>query len=201
MKTPVFSAELIAAFNSGDTNVFARIYRELYPAIYHFTNKIVNDADQAEDIAAETFVKVWNKRGNLVSYDNIKAFAYVVARNAAFNYTQTVNRRNLSHKEILYLSSEEDQFVDFEVVNADVIGELHHQIEQLPPQCGLVFKNMFFHGKNSSQVAEEMGITRKTVLNQKLKAIALLRIALYKKGLIPALLLLTQMILHHPNEY
>ena len=54
---------------------------------------------------------------------------------------------------------------------------------------------MFFYGKNSTQVAEEMGITRKTVLNQKLKAIALLRAALLKKNLLPAAVALY--MLHH----
>ena len=187
MKHSDFDQQQIAAFNQGDIGTFQKVYRTLYPAIYHFANKLIADEMEAKDITSETFVKVWNKRSDLVSYENIKAFAYIVARNACFNYLQSVDRRSRSHKEIRYLNSEEDeQLINYEMINADVIQELHKQIELLPPQCGLVFKKMYFYGKNSTQVAEEMGITRKTVLNQKLKAIALLRAALLKKNLLPA---------------
>jgi len=195
MRQPDFDNQMIAAFNAGDVGTFSKVYRTLYPAIYHFCNKLVADENEAKDIASETFIKVWHKRSDLVSYENIKAFAYIVARNACFNHLQSVNRKSKSHKEILYLNSnDEEQLINFEMISADVIQELYSQIEQLPPQCGLVFKLMFFKGKNSSQVAEEMGITRKTVLNQKLKAIALLRAALLKKHLLPAAML---MFAHH----
>lgn len=195
MRQPEFDNSMITAFNAGDVETFSKVYRSLYPAIYHFCNKLVADENEAKDIASETFIKVWHKRSDLVSYENIKAFAYIVARNACFNHLQSVTRKTKSHKEILYLNSNDDeQLINFEMINADVIAELHHQIEQLPPQCGLVFKLMFFHGKNSTQVAEEMGITRKTVLNQKLKAIALLRAALLKKHLLPAAMF---MFMHH----
>lgn len=187
MKHPEFDKKQIAAFNEGDIGTFQKVYRTLYPAIYHFANKLIADEMEAKDITSETFIKVWHKRSDLVSFENIKAFAYIVARNACFNYLQSVHRKSNSHKEILYLNNEEDnQLINYEIINADVIQELHRQIELLPPQCGLVFKHMFFFGKNSTQVAEEMGITRKTVLNQKLKAIALLRAALLKKNLLPA---------------
>ncbi|HSC38434.1 MAG TPA: sigma-70 family RNA polymerase sigma factor [Chitinophagaceae bacterium] len=187
MKQPDFDKNLIAAFNAGDIATFSKVYRTLYPAIYHFANKLIADESEAKDIASETFIKVWHKRSDLVSYENIKAFAYIVARNACFNHLQSVHRKSVSHKEILYLNSElDEQLINYEMINADVIQELHRQIELLPPQCGLVFKRMFFEGKNSTQVAESMGITRKTVLNQKLKAIALLRAALLKKNLLPA---------------
>lgn len=185
MKSAQFDAQFIAAFNQGDTTVFTKVFRALYPAIFHFANKLLKDSDQAEDIASETFVKVWNKRAELVSFDNIKAFAYIVARNAAFNHLQSVTRKGESHKEIFYLSKDADeQLLDFEMINADVIAELHNEIEFLPPQCGIVFKKMYFERKSSDEVAKEMGITRKTVLNQKLKAISLLRAGLFKKGLI-----------------
>jgi len=188
MKHPDFDKAQIAAFNEGDIGTFQKVYRTLYPAIYHFANKLIADEMEAKDITSETFIKVWHKRSALVSYENIKAFAYIVARNACFNYLQSVHRKSNSHKEILYLGNEEDnQLINYEIINADVIQELHRQIELLPPQCGLVFKKMFFFGLNSSQVAEEMGITRKTVLNQKLKAIAMLRAGLLKKGLLPVM--------------
>lgn len=197
MRQPDFDKQMIAAFNAGDVGTFSKVYRTLYPAIYHFCNKLVADESEAKDIASETFIKVWHKRSDLVSYENIKAFAYIVARNACFNHLQSMQRKGRSHKEILYLNSnDEEQLINFEMINADVIQELHFQIEQLPPQCGLVFKLMFFKGKNSSQVAEEMGITRKTVLNQKLKAIALLRAALLKKNLLPAVMLV---FAHHQS--
>jgi RNA polymerase sigma-70 factor (ECF subfamily) len=186
MKQPDFDKRMIAAFNAGDVDTFSKVHKTLYPAIYHFANKLLADENEAKDIASETFIKVWHKRSNLVSYENIKAFAYIVARNACFNYLQSVQRKTNSHKEIRYLNSElDEQLLNFEMINADVIQELHRQIELLPPQCGLVFKLMYFDAKNSSQVAEQLGITRKTVLNQKLKAIQLIRNALLKKNLLP----------------
>jgi RNA polymerase sigma-70 factor (family 1) len=180
---------IIAEFNKGNIATFALVYRQLYPAIYRFTNKMIENEAESQDIASESFLKLWNKRGGLQSIDNIKAFLYQVARNHCIDHLRSSRSKTKSHKELLYLSNESEIIANNHVINAEIINEINLEIKNLPTKCGKVFELMFIHGKNSKEVAEEMGITKKTALNHKLKAVTLIRSALIRKKVFsPAML-------------
>lgn len=158
----------------GNIQAYTIIFNELFKQIYHFTNKLLNDRDEAADCTQRALMKLWEKRVKFQSFENVKAFTYLVARNDAFNTLQKITRTNKSHKEILYLSKEED--TNYLIIQADVIAWCYDHLYLLPPQCRRVIE-MCMMNKNSTEIAEKMGITRKTVLNQKLKG----RDILYKE--------------------
>jgi RNA polymerase sigma-70 factor (ECF subfamily) len=150
----------------GNIQAYTIIFNKLFKQIYHFANKILNDRDEASDCAQKALMKLWEKRVKFKGFENVKAFTYLVARNDAFNTLQRITRNHKSHKEILYLSKKED--TNYLIIQADVIAWYYDHLYLLPPQCKRVIE-MCMMNKNSTEIAKEMGITRKTVLNQKLK--------------------------------
>ena len=67
------------------------------------------------------------------------------------------------------------------------MATLFQEVEKLPPQCAEVFKLMFFQQLTTDQVAKQLSITTKTVLNQKGRAIQLLRKSFLQQGMLTAL--------------
>ena len=85
--------------------------------------------------------------------------------------------------------TEEDEnnfFVN--VVRAEVYQEIMEAIQELPTECGRVFKLAYVDGFSNEEIATQLSISVNTVKVQKNKAKILLREKL--KGLYPVMLLL-----------
>jgi predicted DNA-binding protein (UPF0251 family) len=70
-----------------------------------------------------------------------------------------------------------------QLITLEVIRAFHEEVENLPRQRQNIFR-LFFCGSDTSDVAEKVGISKQTVLNQKNNAIKDIRKALIRRGLI-----------------
>lgn len=59
---------------------FDSLYREYAPQVRRFALHLCGDPAQADDIAAETFVRVWAARES-VRHETVRAFLFAIARN------------------------------------------------------------------------------------------------------------------------
>jgi len=59
---------------------FDTLYREYAPRVHRFVLGLSGDAAVAEDVTAETFVRVWATRDR-VRHDTVRAFLFTIARN------------------------------------------------------------------------------------------------------------------------
>lgn len=178
----------IADFQNGRVDAFRYVFDLYYDTIHLFAYNLVKSEGEARDISTETFIKVWKLHKNFESLSSIKSFLYITARNASLDYLRAMQRQRIAHQEIRYLEKEED--VENEMVAAEVFHELSRQIEELPPQCQKIFKLIYFKNLSTAEVAGQLNITNQNVLNQKARAIEILRFRLVKKALIPASLTL-----------
>ena len=172
--TPDFS---IDRFREGDRNEFKRVYDSSYDELYIFAYNLVRKETEAQDITSETFIKLWRLRGNFESLNNIRAFLYVTCRNACIDYLRFLQKQRTVHKEIQYL---EEMGADEknELINAKVLGELSKKIESLPGKCRKIFELIYLNNLSTSEVAAQMGVSNQNVLNQKARAINILRSSL-----------------------
>ena len=81
-----------------DGQPFADVYREYYPMIRDYLAKKTKSMDSAEDIATETFLKVWKYHAQYQDSTNLKAWIYKVAVNTFINwYRKEKNKREVPY--------------------------------------------------------------------------------------------------------
>jgi RNA polymerase sigma-70 factor (ECF subfamily) len=177
--------DIIASFKRGEHDAFNHLFRLHYRPLVYYGNQLVNDEQEAEDIVVDTFVKLLRKRADFDNLKDIKAFLFVAVRNACYDYLRYMQRHETSHQELFYLAGKQDIMEDKEMIKAKVLQEIYNEIEHLPGQCQKVFKYIFFNGLTTDQIANEMNISPQTVLNQKTRALRMLRLSLLKKDLLP----------------
>ncbi len=61
--------------------------------LYRLARRILN-ADDAEDMVQDVFVKLWTKRESIAQYQNIEAFAMVVCRNLCLDKVKSKGYQN-----------------------------------------------------------------------------------------------------------
>ena len=171
--------DIVYLFNSGNPDAFTSVYNILYPSIFYFARRFVN-ADDAADITADAFYKLWKMDKSFERLQSIKVFLQVSVRNACLNYLRNEKSKERKQSELLYLSDQtaENASLNYDEVEADFFIRIEAEIENLPNQCRKVFKMAYFEGLKNKQIAEYLKISENTVTNHKYKALKLLRLAL-----------------------
>jgi len=177
--------DLIIQLNKGDTHAFSAIYKEQYPRIYYFVKQFVDKHEDAEDITADIFVKLWKMHDQFTDIKNLQAFLIVTARNTCIDFLRHTKRQQEKQKGLLHsLSQEPAELPLKDDLKAEVLQAIYTEIENLPPACRRVFKMSYFDGLPNDAIARILHINNLSVRNHKQRAIKLLRIALFNKNII-----------------
>jgi RNA polymerase sigma-70 factor (family 1) len=197
MKTPKpYSDEfsLMKNFVSGEKAAFTAVYKEYHGKVYRFAKKYLPQepeaSAQAEDLTADTFVKLWDHRNEFNSLDHIRGFLHTTVKNACLDYLKHTRTRSEKHTDILQRLTESSQR-DFQLqeVRAHLMELVYAEVDNLPAQMKTVFLLYFKEGLKPAEIAERLNIKVRTVTNQKVNAVNLLKIALGHNPLLLALLL------------
>ena len=177
----------IEAFQNGDEKALAHFFKLHSKSLAYFTNRMVSDQAEADDIVSKCFLKLWQKHENFKTAQNIKAFLYISCRNACLDYLDSLKVRTaLQEKYIIHLQGGEESIL-YDVIQTDVLEKIHKEIDELPEKMKIIFKMLFIEGKSTAEIAAELGISIQTVRNQKTNAIAIIKNSLVKKGVSSAL--------------
>lgn len=149
---------------------FEIYFRRLYLPLGMYALRIVDDADIAEDIVQEAFLKTWEKLETGVEISNFNAFMYKCVRNECLTYLS-------SQKE--YVGEEFIPEVGEEKIDTSIRdARIWKAIDELPEKCREIFLMSKRDGYSNEEIADELGISIKTVKNQMAKAFSRLREAL-----------------------
>jgi RNA polymerase sigma-70 factor (family 1) len=179
MKNP--GQHIIAGFQQGSKEAFAAVYNMHYSRLYAFIKKLVDDKEEAQDITAETFVKLWRLHANFNTLENIKAFLYITARNACMDFLRYRKRQITNKQELGYVLLQQEENIPTssnDEIKTLVLKQLHSEIENLPAQCKRIFKMAWLEGRKNAEIAEKLELTEQTIRNQKARAVKILRLAL-----------------------
>lgn len=95
METPPLNqlsdAELIRAYREGDEDALAILIRRHIGSVYRFLYRMANDAQTAEDLTQETFIKVWKHLPRFDPSKTFKTWTFSIAKNSAIDYFRKKN--------------------------------------------------------------------------------------------------------------
>ena len=147
-----------------------KLYRDYYPKVLGYIRSHVQNAD-AEDIASEVFLKVYEK---LDSFDEGKAslstWIFTITRNTLTDCFRT--RKVLS--EIPETMEAEDSIED-EICNSEMLSALTKALSQMEERERDIIILRYYDGKTLREIADEMGISYAYVKVLQNKAFAFLK--------------------------
>lgn len=182
---------LVEKLSRDDKTAFEAIYNQYFIQVYQFSFRFVGDRQAAEDIALETFEKLWDKRAGLEAGSRLGAWLYTIARNASLNYMRNEQRRSDQYRELASLTPAAAGFEDLADPRSEIYRRLYLEIEQLPGKMADVML-LSLKGRKNGEIALALGIAEKTVRNLKVEAIKQLRTTLLRNELLFLLLLLSR---------
>ena len=176
------NTQLVRRLRDGDRPAMQEIYNRLYEPLFHFANRIIHHEEDANDIVAELFIKLWRSREKFENLSYVRGFLFRCCKNACIDLLRQRQRREAAGKELRYLSGPEEIVSDEEAHERALTAEVYRQAKLLPSQCRQVFELLFIEGKRNGEIAELLGITKNTVQGQRSIALRKLRLALVRGG-------------------
>jgi RNA polymerase sigma-70 factor (ECF subfamily) len=164
---------LIKRFRQGNNDAFNAIYRLYDKLLFHFAQKFTNRED-AKEIVSDAFIKLWERKEQFDSLDNIRAFLLTVTRNRCINALNASKTRNRHLKELL-LSMPLEDLTYYQFTTNVMEEKLRKRIPLLPSRLHEVANLLLIEWKTVDEVAEQLNKKPKTIRNLMYEAIAALR--------------------------
>lgn len=166
------------ALKQYDDEAFEQLFKAHYKALHAYANMILKDLELAEELVQNLFLRFWEKRELLNVQTSIKAYLYKCIYNDSLNY---LKHERIKEKYQDFAQHAMDHLSESAAAKAE-LNELQQQLgvalNELPEQCRTIFQLSRFEELKYREIAEQLGISIKTVENQMGKALRILRIKL-----------------------
>lgn len=160
------TVEYISLIKNGDQKVFQTIVFKYSDPLLTFSIGFVRKREIAEEIVSDAFVTLWHQRDKILEIHDLKAYLYILVRNASISYLRRMN----SWKEISLDTLEEYYTLpitgpETDEITEEILNQVNQAIDQLPPKCKIVFTLAKVQGMKYKEISEVLGISVKTINN------------------------------------
>jgi len=175
--------ELFSQLAQGDENAFTGIFHFYSRKLYPWLLKKTREAEVAEEIMQDTFLKVWVNRERLAGMDNPEGYIYKIAANLTLDHFRKLA---MEHKILNRFQNGNANAVDVSpqgVIDFKETQKIIDQaVHQLPDQRKRIY-TMRQEGMSYQEIAAALGISANTVKNQLIIAGKFIRGYLVENGI------------------
>jgi RNA polymerase sigma-70 factor (ECF subfamily) len=168
--------ELVTLLKQGDEAAYTEIYNRYAVPVFYQVNQMLRDRESSKDVVQELFIALWSKADSIREEANLAGYLYIAARNRVFKLIQKGKVRND------YVSAIAKYATEVNTASLPLIDErelsriLAREIDLLPEKMKQVFEMSRKQNMSHLQIAQELGISDKTVKKQINKALNILRL-------------------------
>ena len=146
-----------------DEIAYKKLFFHYYTSLHRFSFSIVKDFEVAEEIVSDTMMKIWDVGSKLATIEKLDAYLFTSIKNACFSF--------LSKKKMetfVFNATETNDISDYESPETQmVVSEMERKINScvndLPPQCVMVFKLIKEEGFSYKKVSGILEISQNTI--------------------------------------
>jgi RNA polymerase sigma-70 factor (ECF subfamily) len=165
---------LLERVKKDDAQAFKLIFDSNYEKLAYFAYKYVDDKAAAEDIVQEVFVNFWAKRHQWKVTTSLQAYLYGAVRNSCLNYIK-FNKVRTAYAERSNHTEREDAHIPEQVDAKDLAKLIESGLVNLPVERQKIFRLSREEGLKYREIADQLGISIKTVEAQMGKALKFMR--------------------------
>ena len=161
---------LIQQLKDGNEKVFEQIVKSYWPRLYAFANIYVINKEAAKEIVQDTFLVLWSQRKYLEDNTCLITYLMVVGRNKCLNYLKSLQLHTIPIDDLneytVYQRSNvyvlEDDSLEI-LITKELAQAIATSLEKLPAQTKEIFMLSRYNGLKNKEIADQLGISTKSV--------------------------------------
>jgi RNA polymerase sigma-70 factor (family 1) len=167
---------LLEKVGNGNQQAFNILFEKYWESTYSNAYKRLKNEHDAKDIVQEIFTHIWIKRES-IDIHNLPAYLHVAVRNKVF---KMLAKQKTTHPflELINNIPERNCRADTNLLWKEFFNSYQALLKTLPPKRQKIFRLRYDEDIATKDIADQLGISRKTVQNQLGKAIETLKISL-----------------------
>ena len=182
---------LFEALKARNSHAQVQFYRNVFPGLCVWSNKIVRDPEMARTIATDRFWKYLSEMDRWKNYKHLVNALYRTTKHRSLNYVRKVKDWNVIDLESSELEEQPDQDTENAIRKNEVLAYIREIIAGMEGNEKIVAQRAYLEGKTSKDIAELLNKSTKSVENMRTRIIAKIKEALRKGGFLPLVIFLS----------
>lgn len=142
----------------GNPLAYHRLFNEHYEALFSYAFKLSKSADLASDIVQQVFINLYERRRES-EIEDIRAYLF----RSVYHSAIAELKRNQPTEILMSEDAVENKDL---IVEAEEEAAIWSAINELPEQCRKILLMNRFEGMKNQEIAEILGISKRTVETQ-----------------------------------
>lgn len=163
MGSPANLEKILADFANDNKQAFDELYYLYYPKLYYYSKSFLKIEEGIDDVLQEVFVKLWINRRNIKKAETFNAFLFTITKNTLLNEIRSRLKTVEFQTKLFYQSVAEEFVTNNAVEYADMKRHVDQFIQQLPEKRRKVYLMSREEGLTNADIANQLGISVKTV--------------------------------------
>jgi len=150
---------------NGHTAAYRQLVEKHQDFVYTIVKKIVNTAEEAEEVAQDVFVKAYKKLPDFRGTAKFSTWLYRIAYNSSISHSRKRRIEFLSADEQVVENYSEDDLMQ-DIMGLSVQEQkslIHDAMSTLPQTDSLIVTLFYFHEKDLDEISEIVGMTHNNV--------------------------------------
>ncbi len=149
----------------GNVSAYRQLVEKHQDLVYTIVKRIVNIEVEAEEVAQDVFVKAYQKLGSFQGESKFSTWLYRIAYNSAVSQTRK--------KKVEFVAADEQMIENLteENMQSSILGLntdeqrklISNALAVLPRTDNLIISLFYFHGKDTVEIAEIIGMSTSNV--------------------------------------
>jgi RNA polymerase sigma-70 factor (ECF subfamily) len=159
----------------GDKEAFRFFFEKYYSDLCNLVNLYLHDPVMTEEIVQDIFIYLWEKKEKIKIESSLKSYLLRASKNRSLNYIRNEKTKLDIHNKLIDFDKGAIEMPDSVMDSNQLREAINAAIDSLPGRC----REVYILGKERSmsykEIAEELGISVKTVEVQMGNALKKLR--------------------------
>lgn len=153
---------MFPVIHSDNYKKFETLFNQYYSGLIIYATRFTEDSKTAEDFVHDLFIHIWEEIC-ILETENIKAYLFTAIRHRCLNYLAHLKIRNEYQENIMQKGDITGMLTWEYFVEEELRQHIEIAIDHLPPQARKIFLMNRFDHKTAAAIAEELGLSPRTV--------------------------------------
>ena len=157
----------VDALKAGSEHAFRCLFEQERERLRRFVLKLIDDADEAENIVQETFTEAYQQIEDFRDESSVSTWLFSIAKHLAYGHLRTSDRHNyLEHETIEFLQADQGGSAAAtrkEVELSERKQIVHDALQELPEHYRRVVQLRDLEEKSTRETAEQLELTEVNV--------------------------------------
>ncbi|MGQ7870110.1 RNA polymerase sigma-70 factor [Sunxiuqinia sp. sy24] len=154
--------DLFKQLRQGDEKAFQTIFKTYYAPLCLYASHVLSNDEKAEEIVQELFVHLWSQRKSLKINSSLKSYLFRSVKNHCLNWIQHLKIREKHAERVKEIAGLELNESDY-FLEVGLAEKIEESIASLPEKRRQIFKLSREQGLKYQEIADQLGLSVKTV--------------------------------------